>query len=81
MKECTNDGRVLDSIQNLRHKPNNHLLFTRNDAGDFQYGNKKQPLIFDEMDHSYVRKLWGKINIYNTASTDILSTLMVEWTT
>ena len=33
MKEYTNDGRVLDSIQNLRHKPNNQLLFTRNDVG------------------------------------------------
>ena len=28
-----NDGRVLDSIHNLRHKPNNQLLFTRNDVG------------------------------------------------
>ena len=34
MKEYTNDGRVLDSIQNLRHKPNNQLLFTRNDVGE-----------------------------------------------
>jgi len=34
MKEYTNDGRVLDSIQNLRHKPNNQLLLTRNDVGE-----------------------------------------------
>ena len=81
MKEYPNDGRVLDSIQNLRHKPNNQLLFTRNDAGGSQYGNKKDSLRFDEMDPSYEMKLRGKINIYNTASTDILSTLMVEWTT
>ena len=45
------------------------------------YKQTEHSLIFDEMDHSYEMKLWGKINIYNTASTDILSTLMVEWTT
>ena len=34
MREYTNDGRVLYSIPNLRHKPNNQLLFTRNDVGE-----------------------------------------------
>ena len=34
MKEYTNDGRVLDSIQNVRDKPNNQILFTRNDVGE-----------------------------------------------
>ena len=45
------------------------------------YKQTEHSLIFDEMDHSYEMKLWGKINIYNTASTHILSTLMVKWTT
>ena len=79
MQEYTNDGRVLDSIQNLRHKPNNQRETTLDRLSI--YKQTEHSLIFDEMDHSYEMKLWGKINIYNTASTHILSTLMVEWTT
>ena len=42
---------------------------------------KEHSLTFDVMDHSYEMKLCGKVNICNTASTDILSILIVEWTT
>ena len=33
MKEYTKDGKMLDSIQNLRHNPNIPLLYTRSDVG------------------------------------------------
>ena len=34
MKEYTKNGKVLDSKPNLRHRPNNHLHFTRKDVAE-----------------------------------------------